>query len=111
MATVQVLRQPPPCPPERDALAEAIAAAAAAKRAAEAAHDAAHRASDMVARAAAQVETATAEATRARDEQTARIVDAAKTGAPLVPDQTIRAARLALADAEDNHRRITPGSR
>jgi hypothetical protein len=85
----------------RDELRAAIAAAAAAEGAAETARGAVSRAGDMIGKAQARLEVATADVVRARDLQAKRMAQAAASGASMSPDLSMREARARQTDASD----------
>jgi Uncharacterized protein conserved in bacteria (DUF2213) len=87
--------------PNRAALAAAIAQRDAAQRKVDAAKASVERASAMLEEAAARASAARAALVGRRSEGAQRVLEAATTGAPGLPDVSMREARVADLDASD----------
>jgi hypothetical protein len=87
--------------PNRAALAEAIGERDEAERKAEAAKSAVERASALLEAAEARCEETQAALVGRRSEGAQRVLEAATTGAPGMPDVSMREARVADLDAAD----------
>lgn len=88
--------------PERESLAAAIAEAAEYRATADATRAGVARARAMIADATARLDAANADAAKAREAHAERAITAASTGAPMVPDGSLRDARQRAGDATDD---------